>query len=127
MKLLAQLINPVLPPGLGGGTNPDYTKGGAGVGGLIGGIIGAMFFIGFFMALFYLVTGALMWITSEGEKTNLENARRKITHAIIGLIVVGASWAIMTLIGNFLGLDFTNLPIPIVGQMQTGGSGGGIN
>lgn len=119
MKLLAQIGNPVLPDALGGGAAPNISAGGAGTGGIISAIIGGMFIVAFIMAMFYLVTGAIMWITSEGEKTNLESARRKIIHAIIGLLVVGASWAIMTLVADFFGLDFTKLPIPSFGGSTT--------
>jgi hypothetical protein len=35
----------------------------------------------------------------------MEAARNKITHAIVGLIIVGAAWAIMTLVQNFLGVN----------------------
>lgn len=115
MKLLAQIGNPVLPNALGGGDSPNISAGGAGTGGLISALVGGMFIVAFFMAMFYLITGAIMWITSEGEKTNLESARKKIINAIIGLIVVGAIWAIMTLVGDFFGLDFENLPIPSLG------------
>lgn len=115
MKLLAQISNPVLPDALGGGDAPNISAGGAGTGGLISAIIGAMFIFSFILAMFYLITGAVMWITSEGEKTNLESARRKIIHAIIGLIIIGSIWAIMTLVGDFFGLDFEKLPIPSIG------------
>jgi hypothetical protein len=35
----------------------------------------------------------------------MEAARNKITHAIVGLIIVGAAWAIMILVQNFLGIS----------------------
>ncbi|KKU80766.1 hypothetical protein A2875_04860 [Candidatus Gottesmanbacteria bacterium RIFCSPHIGHO2_01_FULL_46_14] len=124
MKILAQLRNPVLPPALGGGANPNISAGGAGVGGLISALVGGMFIVAFFMTMFYLISGAIFWITSEGEKSNLEGARKRITHAIIGLIVIGSIWAIMTLVGDFFGLDFEHLPIPSL-QSQPAGVGGG--
>ena len=34
----------------------------------------------------------------------MEAARNKITHAIVGLIIVGAAWAVMLLVQNFLGV-----------------------
>ncbi|MBI3385909.1 hypothetical protein HY031_02365, partial [Candidatus Gottesmanbacteria bacterium] len=46
----------------------------------------------------------IKWITSGGDKAGMEEARNKITHAIVGLIIVGAAWAIMTLVQNFLGV-----------------------
>lgn len=128
--LLAQITNPVLPPSIGGGTSPTRDMGGIATGKIISGIIGGMFIVAFFIALIYLITGAFHWITSGGDKNNLEAARNKITHAIVGLIIVGAAWSIMVLVANFFGLDFTNLPIPSIDSViDTGmniiGPGGG--
>jgi len=44
--------------------------------------------IGGFMVLFYLLWGALDWITSNGEEEKLKSAREKMTNAIIGIIIL---------------------------------------
>lgn len=113
-RLLAQITNPVLPPTIGGGTNPTRDMGGTATGMILSSVIGGMFVVAFFIALIFLLTGAFHWITSGGDKTSLENARNKIIHAIVGLIIVGAAWSIMVLVAQFFGLDFTNLPIPAI-------------
>lgn len=108
---LAQLTNPVIPPIIGaGGTE----KGGTALGMLLGNVIGGMFIFGFIIAMIYLMTGAFHWITSGGDKASLESARGKIIHAIVGLIVLASVWAIMTLVGQFLGISFPNLTIPSI-------------
>jgi hypothetical protein len=56
------------------------------------------------MAFFFLILGGIQWITSGGDKAGMEAARNKIKHAIVGLIIVGAAWAIMILVQNFLGV-----------------------
>jgi hypothetical protein len=111
MRYLAQLTNPVLPPSIGQG---GVEKGGPAIGMFITNVIGGMFIVAFFVALLYLITGGFHWITSGGDKANLESARNKIIHAIVGLIVVASIWAVMTVVGQFVGLDFTNLPIPTI-------------
>lgn len=117
MKFLAQLRNPVLPESLGGGTAPDYTRGGEVIGSLVGNIVGLIFIFSFFLTFLYLLTGAMAWVTSGGDKASLEAARNKITHAIVGLLIVAATWAIMTIVAQFIGFkDFPKLPIPTVGQ-----------
>lgn len=62
----------------------------------------------------FLIWGGIQWITSGGDKSNYENARNRITAALIGLAIVAASWAIMTLVGSFLGINILdgelNLP-----------------
>jgi hypothetical protein len=115
-KLLAQLHNPVLPNIIGGGDHPDYTKGGSALGSLVSSLVGALFIAGFLLAFFFLLQGGLTWITSGGDKTKLEKARDIITNSIIGIIVVGASYAIATLLAQFFGLDLKTLPIPAVGK-----------
>ncbi|MBI3576531.1 hypothetical protein HY086_00640 [Candidatus Gottesmanbacteria bacterium] len=110
---LAQITNPVLPSGLG---NAGAGSGGRVVGGIISGVVGAIFVIAFLLTLIYLFLGGIEWLGSGGDKTHLENARDKITHAITGLVIVGAAWAITVLVGQFFGLSVTNLPIPSVTQ-----------
>lgn len=75
------------------------------LGTLISALIGTMLIIAALLAFFFLILGGIQWITSGGDKTGMEAARNKITHAIVGLVIVGASWAIMMLVQGFLGLN----------------------
>ncbi len=72
---------------------------------LISALVGTILIIAALLAFLYLILGGVRWITSGGDKAGMEEARNKITHAIVGLIVVGAAWAIMTLVQNFLGVQ----------------------
>lgn len=74
------------------------------VGQLISALVGTLLIIAALLAFFYLILGGIQWITAGGDKTGMEAARNKITHAIVGLIIVGAAWAIMLLVQNFLGV-----------------------
>lgn len=87
------------------------------VGVLISAIVGTLLILAALMAFLYLIMGGIQWITSGGDKTHMEEARNKITHAIVGLIIVGAAWAVMILVQNFLGINVIgsqgiNLPKP---------------
>lgn len=75
------------------------------VGQLISAVVGTLLIIAALLAFFYLILGGIQWITAGGDKTGMEAARNKITHAIVGLIIVGAAWAIMLLVQNFLGVS----------------------
>lgn len=110
---LSQIVNPVLPNSLGNGGND---AGPPAIGSLVSGFIGAFFIFAFIIAIFYLLLGGFNWITSGGDKAKLQAARDEITNALIGLVVVGAGWAMMTLVGDFLGIQFPNLTFPIIGQ-----------
>ena len=52
------------------------------------------FFIRFFFiiagltGLLFLLTGALQWITSGGNKENVDKARERIQQAVIGIILI---------------------------------------
>lgn len=92
-----QITNPVLDPALGAG-GPEI------LGNLIGGLVGLLLVVGTIAAFIFLILGALRWITSGGDKAGLEAAREQILQAIVGLIILAASWAIMILISTFLGL-----------------------
>lgn len=113
---LAALSNPVLPNAIGGGSGATTAQGGSALGALISSIVGALFIAGFLLAFFYLMTGGISWISAGGDKTKLESARDNITNAIIGIIIVGASWALTSLVAGFFGFDLTKLPIPSVGK-----------
>ncbi len=86
------------------------------IGQLISALVGTVLIIAALLAFLYLILGGIKWITSGGDKAGMEEARNKITHAIVGLIIVGAAWSIMTLVQNFLGVQIIggsiNLPKP---------------
>ncbi len=53
---------------------------------------------------FLLVLGGIRWITSGGDKGKTEGARAQITAALVGLVIVFAAWAIVTLVETFFGV-----------------------
>ena len=75
------------------------------LGQLVGAVVGTMLVIAALLAFIYLLLGGIQWITSGGDKAGMEGARNKITHAIVGLVIVGAAWAIMVLVQSFLGFN----------------------
>jgi len=60
------------------------------------------------LVFFYLIWGAFDWITSGGDKGKTEQARGKIIAAVIGIIIIAASYAILLLVLNFLGFENLN-------------------
>lgn len=86
------------------------------IGLLISALVGTLLIIAALLAFFFLILGGIQWITAGGDKAGMESARNKITHAIVGLIIVGAAWAVMILIQNFLGVSIIggtlNFPKP---------------
>lgn len=58
---------------------------------------------------FMLVVGGVQWITSGGDEKKVAAARAQITNALIGLVIVFASWAIVSLLGSIFGFSLTDL------------------
>lgn len=86
------------------------------IGNVVSAVVGILLLVAAILAFLYLILGGIQWITSGGDKSAMESARNKITSAIVGLIIVAASWAVMLLIGQFIGFDILkgNVPIPTI-------------
>ena len=60
--------------------------------------IRGFFVVAGLLAIIFLLTGALSWITSGGNKENVDKARDKITNAVLGvIIIIGVLAIIVTL------------------------------
>jgi len=73
------------------------------MGSLISSILNLVMLVAALLVFMYLILGGIEWITSGGDKSKTEGARNKITAAIIGLIVLAASYALLQLALTFLG------------------------
>lgn len=68
----------------------------------------------------FLIWGGLQWILAGDDKSKVEQARSRLTNAIVGLAVVAVVWALFMFINYFLGLG-------VVRGAGGGGGGGGDN
>ncbi len=84
------------------------------IGKLISSLISVVFIIAGILTFAFLVMGGIEWLTSGGDKTKTEQARNRITAALVGLAIIAASWALMQLISYFFGIDVFggNITIP---------------
>lgn len=67
-------------------------------------VVRGLFIVAGLLALLYLLLGGIAWITSGGNKESVDKARDKIQSAVIGLIVVVAVLAIVTLLEKSLNI-----------------------
>jgi len=105
----AQIQNPAL-----GDTLNNLLLGSGGTGffaALLPSLVRLAFVIGSVVFLFMFIMGAIQWITSGGDKTGLEGARGKITNALIGIILLLVSFAIIRLIEAFFSVNILELDI----------------
>lgn len=91
---------------VGGSINPG-TGFATNMASVINGVLSFVMVIAALLVFFYLIWGGIEWITSGGDKGKTESARNKITAAVIGLVILAASYAILLVVLNFLG--FGNL------------------
>jgi hypothetical protein len=104
---------------LGGGSGrfinlypPNYARN---PGQIIRAVLNLVLIIAVLLVFFYIVLGALEWITSGGDKAKTEKARQKIVSAVVGLIIVVSSYAILTVVTRFLGFNLEGgLEIPSI-------------
>jgi hypothetical protein len=67
-------------------------------------ILSVVMALGAIACLALIIWGAIQWITSGGDKQKVEEARNRISAAIIGLIVLAATIALFNLVADFLGI-----------------------
>ena len=68
----------------------DFVGGNLGYTQLVNQVINLVFIVAAALTFFYLIFGAISWITSGGDKGKVEAARNKITAAVIGLLILAA-------------------------------------
>lgn len=68
-------------------------------------VIYLFFAVGGLGTVIYFIWGAVDWILSGGDKEKVSNARKKMTHAIIGVVLLALSFAIIRTIGAIINFD----------------------
>lgn len=107
--LLAQSIeNPVLGPSLQSKSGVGFFQD------LLPRMIGLALVIGVIVFFFIMVTGAIQWITSGGDKTAIEGARGKITNALVGVVLLLSVFALLKIIEDFFGINILSLDIGVL-------------
>ena len=88
------------------------TEGLSGKGGkVIGWGIEIFLIVATLAAFAFLIYGGYLWISSNGDKTKVEGARKTIIFAIVGLILCFLSFFLVMLFGNLFGIDLLNLSL----------------
>jgi len=57
------------------------------------------------LLLIYLVWSGIQWMVSSGDKGKVEDARARITHALIGLVIVASAYTIWLIALEFFGIQ----------------------
>lgn len=108
--LLARIINPALNSNIGNAAN--VTDGVRVTGQVIRGLINIAFIAGSIIFVAMLILGGIQYISSSGDKENLQKSTKRISSALIGLVILFSLYVILGLLSAFTGLDLVNLTIP---------------
>ena len=71
--------------------------------------------LGSLAVIAFFLLGAFEWITSGGDNTKVENARNKITSAVIGLVLLVSSFVLLSFLSKLLfagEFDLLKLTVP---------------
>lgn len=100
------------PYGIPAFRNPNNT-----VGNFVASGLQIMAIFAVLAVLVFIVWGAFDWVTSGGDKEKIAGARKKITNAIIGLVLLALAGFIVTLVGQIVGIN--PLRMGIIPQLGT--------
>ncbi|MCL5069382.1 MAG: pilin [Actinobacteria bacterium] len=60
--------------------------------------------VGIIACLIFILIGGISWASSGGDKTKVEKARKTLTFAIIGLVVILFAIGIIQIVGSLFGI-----------------------
>lgn len=83
-------------------------------------VISLFFLVGGIGTVVYFIWGAVDWILSGGDKEKIAGARKKMTHALVGLALLSLSFVIINWIGLIVGFN----PLGIIQLRNLGDSSG---
>lgn len=91
---------PLYGPGIAPGANSAIT-----LELIIGNVIGIITIIAVIYFTFQIIFAGYAYITTEGDKSKMEAARKRITEGILGLVVVVVALGLGALVSTLLGID----------------------
>lgn len=90
-----------LPPALN-----QLGVGSTGISKFLNNLITLIYTISFVVFVFMLLWGGFQWLSSGGEKEAIGEARQRIIHALIGIVILAVAFAIFEVVGTFTGFKF---------------------
>jgi hypothetical protein len=82
---------------------------------IVSSIVTILLVVAILLSLFFLIWGAIRWITSGGDKGKLDGARTAIIAAIVGLILAFLAFFILNVLTFlFTGKGLTSFTIPTI-------------
>ena len=65
------------------------------------------------LAFIMLILGGFKYLTSGGDPKATESARKTLTYAVLGLVLVIAAWFILKFLSEFTGVNLTEFTFSV--------------
>lgn len=72
-------------------------------------IIGVLAASGIIWFVFQFIIGAIGWMSAGGDSKAIEEARKRIMNAVIGLVIVLTAVVLISVVGELLGVPVLNI------------------
>lgn len=104
---IAQIENPFKNIQIPTSGNPPFNinSQNLSIGEVVGAILPYLFTVAGLLLLLYLIYGGLSLMLSRGDPKAVQSAKDKITGALVGFIIVFASYWIVQIVASILGLQ----------------------
>lgn len=117
-KSLSQITNPAIDNTIGGAGLPGSGFGLSDTTHVMGlflrNFVKLGFIIGSIIFFFMLLWGAFEYITAGGDKDKVGNASKRMSNAMIGMVLLLATYAISRLVNQVFGINLLSLEIPVI-------------
>jgi len=74
-------------------------------------LVSIILIVGSLAFFFMFILGAVRWISSGGDKGQVESARTQITQALTGLVVMFSVYAVALLLNTIFGVDLLTVDL----------------
>jgi hypothetical protein len=104
LEPLFGIIKP--PPGIE--VTGGYGTSGTGMRNFLDNVVAAILSTAGLLMFFYLLFGGFKYITAGGDDKAVQEAKKIITNALVGLVIVATAWFMAKILGTVLGIDILN-------------------
>jgi hypothetical protein len=80
-------------------------------------LVSILFIIGAIAFMFFMLIGAIQWISAGADKVAVEKARSRIINAFIGLVILLSLYAFINLVELFFDVNLTNIDLSNLGLL----------
>lgn len=54
------------------------------------------------LAVLFIIVGGIYYVTAAGDDSQIETGKKMITYAVLGLVIIGVSYAVVKTIANVI-------------------------